>query len=126
LATPEGPPPSYPDTVETAELALKVASMGLGSEWTQQGSRREPFPARKAWGCPWPHSSSLRRVRVLLSVQVGADGVATAVDVLGADDPTFVEAARLCAMEELYLPALDDHGVARPGTTPPFSILFKR
>jgi protein TonB len=59
-------------------------------------------------------------------VTVDAAGSATAVRVLEDPGNGFGRAAVKCAMAQTYVPALDADGIARPATTPPIRIRFKR
>jgi hypothetical protein len=112
--------PSGTSTVAVAEPARAARPSGRA---------RAAGPARREWSCPWPEaeqSSDLHDASVRIRIHVGADGRASAVDVLQSPKDSFADAARACALSEPFRPELDDAGKALAGTTPPISVHFVR
>jgi len=90
---------------------------------------RAAQPARRDWSCGWPEDAQetdLRETRVIVKVDVSADGDPTAVQVQGGALAGFEEAARRCALSEQYRPALDVVGKRVPGETPLLLVHFVR
>jgi protein TonB len=90
---------------------------------------RAAEPARKDWSCGWPaeaEETDLRETRVIVKVDVSADGDATAAQVQGSALGGFGEAARRCALSEQYRPALDAAGHRVAGETPLLMVHFVR
>jgi protein TonB len=86
-------------------------------------------PLRKDWSCGWPEEaidSDLRETRVAVRVAVGRDGDAQGVQVQGAAMSGFLEAARRCALDEQYRPALDVEGHRVEGETGLLIVHFVR
>jgi hypothetical protein len=90
---------------------------------------RPAAPANSDWGCSWPEEaqdSDVRSARVTIRVKVRADGFADGVEVLNAPPGGFAEAARRCAEDEMYRPALDPLGKPVASNTHPFNVHFLR
>lgn len=90
---------------------------------------KPPAPARRDWACSWPEDaqeSDLKDARVSVRVSVDRDGAPAAVQILAAPAPSFADAARRCALAEVYRPALDVAGRRIGGTTPLFVVHFVR
>jgi protein TonB len=93
------------------------------------GQARAAQPARRDWSCGWPEDAQetdLRETRVIVKVDVSADGDPTAVEVQGGALSGFGDAARRCALSEQYRPALDATGRRVPGQTPLLMVHFVR
>lgn len=91
----------------------RVASLSGGTDWSC------PFPAEA-------DSAEIDDAVVVLQVDVGADGAATAVQVRSDPGHGFGREARRCALSKRYATALDRDGIPVPGATRPFQVRFSR
>jgi protein TonB len=89
---------------------------------------RRAAPEADDWRCSdlFPASVDVDVEKVLIAVQVRADGKPTSVEVVRDPGRGFGPAARTCAMRQRYAPALDHDGTAVAGATRPFSVRFTR
>ena len=114
----------------TSHLASPNAARTLPrAARTAPSQARAAQPARKDWSCGWPaeaEETDLRETRVIVKVDVSADGDATAAQVQGSALSGFAEAARRCALSEQYRPALDATGRRIAGETPLLMVHFVR
>lgn len=81
------------------------------------------------WKCPWPSEADAEQIDdayVTVQVTTKPDGSADHVSVLTDPGHGFAREARLCAMRERYIAALDHGGNPIPGVTKAFKIHFER
>ena len=81
------------------------------------------------WQCPWPREAEAAEIdeqTVTLRARVDADGRARSVSLL--DDPGlgFGAAARACALQTRFSPALDRDGNPVAANSPPIRVRFTR
>jgi len=103
---PPPPPPAGPDRSKAASL--------VGSA---------------SWNCPFPpeaEAEDMNLAYVTLSVTVRPDGTPLSVKVVNDPGHGFGRAARLCALQRRYTPALDREGKPITATTPPIRVKFTR
>jgi protein TonB len=85
--------------------------------------------AASDWRCPWPEQADLLAIdeeRVLLRVNVDAEGAVTQASVLEDPGHGFGRAALECARRNRFLPALDASGRPIAATSPPIRVRFTR
>jgi periplasmic protein TonB len=81
------------------------------------------------WQCPWPREAEAAEVDeqlVTLRVHVDAEGRARSVSLLGEPGFGFGAAARACALQSRFSPALDRAGHPVAATSPPIRVRFTR
>ncbi len=97
---------------------------------TKRVDRSRPaLPVVKSWSCAFPKEADLANVdfaRVRIVVTVGIDGRARSVNALSDPGNGFLRAARVCAMGQRYVVALDPGGNPRTATTIPITVTFTR
>jgi outer membrane biosynthesis protein TonB len=116
-------------TASTGTAKHAVTNPEATGHVSTQNLSRAPAPANEDWQCQWPddqRDSDLNEARVALRVSVDRDGAPERVDVTSAPSPSFAAAARACALQATYLPALDRDGQRVPATTPTFLVHFFR
>ena len=90
----------------------------------------EPDPTANPWDrCPFPQEAdkkSLDSAVVVARVVVRPDGSAEDVEILRDPGHGFGDAARSCALKQLYVPARDAEGNVVAGKTRPFLIRYMR
>jgi periplasmic protein TonB len=91
-------------------------------------SRSLALAGGTSWNCPFPPEADADQVDqavVRVQVTVRADGSAASVSVLSDPGHGFGRAARLCALQKRYQPALDHDGNAMVASSP-VTVRFNR
>jgi protein TonB len=81
------------------------------------------------WQCPWPHEAELAEIdqqTVTLRVHVDPDGRARSVRLLADPGSGFGAAARACALQTRFTPALNRAGRPISADSPPIRVRFTR
>ncbi len=93
-------------------------------------SQARPVGKRDSeWRCPWPsEAESLEIDQQSATIRVRVSATGEAIDVKSVDDPGygFGRAARACAMQTRWEPALDDDGTPVERWSPPVRVRFER
>lgn len=93
-------------------------------------SRPASVTSRSAWSsCPFPPEADVDQIdyaTVTIIVTVRPDGTPRSVRVVNDPGHGFGRAARMCALAQLYTPALDRDGTPTTGTTAPINVTFTR
>jgi outer membrane biosynthesis protein TonB len=102
------------NAASTDDLAPSAALGAVPSPWDR---------------CPFPQEADMKDIdsaAVVARVLVAADGTAEDVEILRDPGHGFAEAARECAMKQLYVPARDADGNPIRGRTRRFLIRYAR
>lgn len=112
--------------VRGGEVALGGAQGAVGAA---SSKARSVSLSGSRWDCPWPdeaRSLAIREQEVLLRAEVRPDGRAVRVEILADPGHGFGEAARRCALQARFEPALDDEGNPIASVSPPIRVRFTR
>lgn len=113
----------------------KVRGSGRGNASPRPARRsknlRRPvrWAGSRQWVCPWPTAAMEQEIyqqEVVIRVRVLADGRVKRVHIHRDPGWGFGEAARRCASQLRFQPALDDRGRAVVALSPPIRVRFRR
>ena len=138
--------PSAPADFTSTPIVTGEGSRYVGGTTTATGTSTTPAPSPPAaapvesqarpvgkrdseWRCPWPsEAESLEIDQQSATIRVRVSATGEAIDVKSVDDPGygFGRAARACAMQTRWEPALDDDGTPVERWSPPVRVRFER
>ncbi len=113
-----------------ARVASTLKSKSEEPKQAQDSAPDRARPARLIDGladpCEFPNGTNTDFALVQVSVTVGLNGKALSADVISAPSAAFAEAARRCAMRQVYRPGRDKEGRPAITKTPPVRVRFTR
>lgn len=113
-----------------ARVTNTLKSKSEEPKQAQDSAADRARPARLIDGladpCAFPDGADADFALVQVSVTVGLNGKALSADVISAPSAAFAEAARRCAMRQVYQPGRDKEGRPTITKTPPVRVRFTR